>query len=111
MPVLIFERQGGIAGFQDKLVVGYGGEYYLSRGATGDRIGMLPSDRRMELQGWLDRLAPFTWKSEDNPGGPDSMVQVLVWAGLGTANADDAQQQELLDWAANLLQELSAAGS
>ena len=30
-PLLVFERIGGIAGFQDKLVIGYGGEYYLER--------------------------------------------------------------------------------
>jgi hypothetical protein len=108
--VLIFERQGGIAGFQDKLVIGYAGEYYLWRDGR-DHIGLLDAERRVQLAGWSDSFVPFVIKLEDNPGGPDNLVHRLEWAALGRLYANQSQQEEILEWAANLLQELSAAGS
>ncbi len=109
VPLLTWEQQGGIAGFQDRLVLGQGGEYYLSRGGGLERIGSLPPEWQTELDAWRGRFAPFTLKLEDNPGGPDSMIRQLWWAGLGTVQADELQQQEILDWAVELFAELSAA--
>jgi hypothetical protein len=108
-PLLAFARTGGIAGFQDRLVIGYGGEYYLAQ-AGQERIGPLSQERQDQLQAWREELAPFTLKLEDNPGGPDNMVRQLVWAGLGKANASEAKQQEILDWAGGLFFELNQAG-
>ncbi|MBM4431658.1 MAG: hypothetical protein FJ026_15140 [Chloroflexi bacterium] len=108
--LLAFERTGGIAGFMDRLVVGYGGEYYLTSGGQVERIGLLSAERRGQLQTWLASFAPFTLRLEDNPGGPDNMVRGLVWAGLGRTNAGEAEQQEMLKWAGDLLAELSETG-
>ena len=108
-PLLTFERTGGIAGFQDRLVIGYDGEYYLAQGQR-ERIGMLSAERTTQLRGWYVRLAPFTLRLEDNPGGPDNMVRQVVWAGLGKVAASQAEQGEILKWAADLLAELSASG-
>jgi hypothetical protein len=107
--LLVFERQGGIAGFQDKLVVGYGGEYHLSLNGR-EHIGLLPAERRAQLAGWTERFAPFSTSLEDNPGGPDSMVHRLEWIGLGRLDAKQSQQEEILDWAAGLMGELGAVG-
>ena len=83
-PLLIAEQRGGIAGFQDRLVLGQGSEYYLSRADGLERIGSLPPEWRTQLDAWRGRFAPFTLKLEDNPGGPDNLVRQLWWAGLGT---------------------------
>jgi len=108
VPLLIFERTGGIAGFQDKLVIGYGGEYYLSRSGQKERIGRLGPDELAQLETWAQGFAPLTLRFEDNPSGPDNLIQQLIWTGLGTGTADEEQQQEMLAWAVKLLDELSA---
>ena len=108
VPLLILERTGGIAGFQDKLVIGYGGEYYLTRSGQKERIGALSPDRLAQLETWARGFAPLTLRFEDNPSGPDNLIQQLIWIGLGTRTADEGQQQEMLAWAVNLLDELSA---
>lgn len=108
-PLLVFERIGGIAGFQDKLVIGYSGEYYLERQGQEERIGLLSKERRAQLENWLDHFAPLTLRLEDNPGGPDNLLHQLVWTGRGTATANHTQQDEMLNWATSLLDELSAA--
>ena len=109
--LLVFEQQGGIAGFQDRLVVGYGGEYYLQRGGRVERIGSLGLEKRGQLEGWAEGFAPFTLRLEDNPGGPDNLVRQLVWVGLGKLSANGSQQKEILDWGADLVGELSAVAS
>ncbi len=108
-PVLILERTGGIAGFADKLVLGTNAEYYLSRRGHQDRIGQLGQAQRAQLDDWLQRFGPFTLRVEDNPGGPDSMLHELMWDGVGPIVASETQQQAILEWARNLLAELSGA--
>jgi hypothetical protein len=105
-PLLTFERTGGIAGFQDRLVIGYSGEYYL-KSSRVERIGPLSAERTTQLHTWFVQLAPFTLRLEDNPGGPDNMVRQATWAGAGKATATQAEQQEILKWASDLLAELS----
>jgi len=105
--LLTFERTGGIAGFQDRLVIGSAGEYYL-RQAAAERIGSLSVERSSQLRDWSARLAAFTLRLEDNPGGPDNMVRQVMWTGPGKATATQAEQQEILKWASDLLAELSA---
>jgi hypothetical protein len=104
-PLLTFERSGGIAGFQDRLVIGYSGEYYL-KSIQVERIGSLSAERATQLRNWFVRLAPFTLRLEDNPGGPDNMVRQVTWTGLGKVTAAQAEQQEILKWASDLLAEL-----
>ena len=109
-PLLTFERSGGIAGFQDRLVVGYNGEYYLARGGQQERIGSLSEERQAQLESWLAETAPFTLRLEDNPGMPDNMVRQVVWRGPGKKLPAESQQRAILDWASDLLAELSTAG-
>lgn len=107
-PLLTFERTGGIAGFQDRLLIGYKGEYYLVRSGRPERIGSLSPQRLSQLRSWMERVAPFTLRLEDNPGGPDNLIRQLIWAGQGRSVPDEALQQEILNWAISLLDELSA---
>jgi hypothetical protein len=110
LPLFVLERQGGIAGFAEKLVLGGHGEYYLERGGGLQRIGTLQAPQRGQLDGWREGFADFSLKLEDNPGGPDNLVRLLTWYGDGTSEATQAQQQEILDWAIRLLNQLSTAG-
>lgn len=105
-PLLIFERVGGIAGFQDHLVIGYNGEFYLRQGSV-ERIGSLSAERTIQLRQWFTRLAPFTLRLEDNPGMPDNMVRQVVWAGLGRVTVSQAEQQQILKWVSDLLTEMA----
>lgn len=105
-PLLTFERIGGIAGFQDRLVIGNDGEYYL-KSTQVERIGSLSADRVSQLRNWFARLAPFTLRLEDNPGGPDNMVRQVTWAGLGKTTATQTEQEQILKWASDLLAELT----
>ena len=109
VPLLTFARTGGIAGFQDRLVIGDSGEYYVAQ-SSQELIGTLSAERRTQLESWRDSFAPFTLKLEDNPGGPDNMVRELILQGLGKTNAGEQKQQELLDWVTSLFAELTAAG-
>ena len=105
-PVLVLERSGGIAGFMDHLVVGFDGQYYLSQ-RQKEFIGSLSADSTAWLRERYNRLASFTLRLEDNPGGPDNMVRQVTWAGLGKTAATQAEQEQILQWAGDLLAELT----
>jgi hypothetical protein len=105
--VLTYARTGGIAGFQDRLIIGAGGEYYLTQQAN-ETIGSISSARRKVLDNWMAKYAHFTLTLEDNPGGVDSMKRQAVWTGNGTTIPTDAEQRQVLEWAAALVQELTA---
>jgi len=106
--LLSFERTGGIAGFMDRLTISAGGEYHLTRRGQPERIGVLRKEQRAQLDTWQQRLAAFTLTLEDNPGGPDNMKHEAIWSGAGKAAPTQAEQRQVLDWAATLLGELSA---
>lgn len=107
-PVLVVERTGGIAGFADHLVVGFDGQYYLSQ-RQKEFIGSLSAESTAWLRDQYNRLAPFTLRLEDNPGGPDNMVRQIVWTGLGKEVATQAEQQKILNWGIDLLATLVKA--
>ena len=62
-----------------------------------DRVE-LAQGRQHPIQELTDLLTP----------GPDSLVRQLWWAGLGTVQANEQQQQAILDWAMDLFYQLSA---
>lgn len=104
-PVLNFKLSGGIVGFCDDLTLDAAGNYILRRAcAQPAEIGgaLTPVDFD-SLNSWVQTLASFELKSEDNPGGPDNMAMELVFTGQGSTSADEAQKQALLDWANSLL--------
>jgi hypothetical protein len=104
-PLLVLDRSGGIAGFQDHLVIGYHGQYYLAQGQQ-ELIGTLSAETTSWLTERSSHLAPFTLRLEDNPGGPDNMVRQVMWTGLGNQVATQAEQQEILTWGVDLLASL-----
>ncbi len=108
-PLLVFSRLGGIAGFQDRLVIGERGQYYLVQSGR-ELLGSLSTDRQAQLDRWRAQFAPFTLRFEDNPNGPDNMVREVSWTGTGPRVPGAAEQEEIFAWAAQCLAEFSAQG-
>lgn len=106
--LLSFERTGGIAGFMDRLTISAAGEYQLTRKGQPERNGTLNNEQRAQLDTWQQRFSAFTLTLEDNPGGPDNMKREAIWSGVGKTAPTQAEQRQILDWAAALLGELSA---
>lgn len=104
-PVLNFKLTGGIVGFCDDLTLDAAGNYALRRACAqpAEITGTLtPPDLAMH-NSWVQKLASFQLKSEDNPGGPDNMAMELVFNGQGTTQADEVQKRAILDWVNSLL--------
>lgn len=110
-PRLTFQEEGGIAGFCDTLVVTLEVARYEScKGPTAERP--TSASERDVLAEASNRLKSFTVRSEDNPGGPDSLTRVLTLVGAGSAEATEEDQIALTRLATEILRDLrQAAGS
>ncbi len=107
-PVIMqFRRQGGIAGLCDEVKVHSGGiiEYHTC-GQPVNTATLTPEERQ-ELAGWMKELSAFTFKQEDNPGGPDNLMRELEFAGQGSTPATDEQKQTMLSWIESIYAELA----
>lgn len=104
-PVLNFKLSGGIVGFCDDLTLDAAGNYVLRRACAqpAEITGTLAPPDFDSLKSWVQNLASFQYKSEDNPGGPDNMAMELVFTGQGATQPDEAQKQTILDWVNSLL--------
>lgn len=103
--VLEFYRSGGIAGFQDRLVVFDDGSARLQHGNEKPVDVDLPADRWKKVKNYVSIFKPFAWHHEDNPGGPDNLVTDLDFYGAGKFDAAFDNQAEV----ANYIQDLLAA--
>lgn len=105
--VMRFHRQGGIAGLCDDVAIHADGviEYHTCNRPT--QTATLTQGEREELAGWVGELSAFTFKQEDNPGGPDNLVRELQFAGKGTSSATDEQKQMMTDWIERIYSELA----
>lgn len=105
--VMRFRRQGGIAGLCDDVAVHKDGiiEYHTCNRPI--QTATLTQGERQELVGWVDELSAFTFKQEDNPGGPDNLVRELQFAGQGSSPATDDQKQMMSGWIERIYGELA----
>jgi len=101
-PVLDFSLFGGLIGFCDELIIDPNGEYTLRICDHDDIVGKLGEGDWGSLQTWYDSLASFNLTFEDNPGKPDNLVTNLSFNGRGQAEADERQQQVIVDWVSSL---------
>lgn len=104
-PVLVFTLSGGIVGFCDELTLDSAGGYALRRPCAdpAELTGTLAPPDLDALNGWVQNLAGFQLKFEDNPGGPDNLASALTFTGQGSTTADETQQRAVFDWANSLL--------
>jgi hypothetical protein len=97
---LSWQREGGIAGFCDSLLVYASGEAYASN-CKGDQgqAGMLTDDERAELVKWLDSYGAVGHEQSDGAVA-DSMTIRVSFQGYGsTATLSEAEQGDLQAWA------------
>lgn len=105
--VMRFHRQGGIAGLCDDVAVRVDGLIEYRRCGQPVQMATLTLDERKELTGWVEELSGFTFKQEDNPGGPDNLVRELQFLGQGSKPATDEQKQRMLGWIESVYGELA----
>jgi len=96
---LVWEREGGIAGFCDRLTLGGDNNAQYGRCAEGLRAGQLTSEEYTRYLGYVARYTSFEVAGQSNPGGPDNMTIRLRLAGRGARAANDAERAELAAWA------------
>lgn len=99
---LVFSVSGGLVGFCDELSIDAGGNYILNICDQEEYSGTLSGPDKASLQSWLDNLTGFQLVQEDNPGGADNLSTTLIFNGTGDVEADENQQQIILDWASGL---------
>jgi len=109
---LTWTRDGGIAGFCDRLAVFLSGEVYGSQcksqpnGTMGTFASLLSADERTQFDTWFKELGQVNVDASDPEGVSDRMVVTLEFYGNGKGTLGKSDQQELFLWAQNLLQKL-----
>ena len=99
-PVLVWHREGGIAGSCDDLTVSADGSYTAER-CTGEAMtSTLTADEQALLNDWIARLAPFEINQTD-PATADAMTIKLTFAGEGTQEPSEADRQAIQAFAAD----------
>ena len=111
---LSWQRQGGIAGFCDELIVYRSGEV-VGLDCKGDQVSQgtlattLSEADLAQFNGWLTQYGAVTVAHEDGAVA-DAMSVTLNLNGLGAAQPGEAEQQAMVEWAQNLYAQLQPAG-
>lgn len=109
---LTWVREGGIAGFCDKMTVFLSGEVYSDQcksqpaKAINSLAVLLTPQERAEFQGWIAEYGSVTVDASDPKGVADGMTMVLNLYGTGSARPLNEVETELLAWAQALFQRL-----
>lgn len=110
--VLVWKREGGIAGFCDILTVFRSGEVYSSNcssqseGAMGTLATLLTATEQKQFHQWITEWGEVKLDASDPKGVADGMVLTLDWFGTGSADPSESEQQELFTFAQDVYQEL-----
>lgn len=101
---LTWSRDGGIAGFCDRLIVFLSGEIYGSQCKSGDgRMGvfssLLSSEEREQFSAWISKNGTATLDVSDPKGTTDGMSLVIEFYGMGKGKPGKPVQQEIFIWA------------
>lgn len=109
---LTWSRDGGIAGFCDRLTVFLSGEVYGSscnsnrEGRVAAISALLSADELSQFQAWLDEYGTVTLDASDPVGVSDRMSLTLTLYGRGSAKPVKNAEAELFTWAQTLYQRL-----
>lgn len=109
---LTWSRDGGIAGFCDRLTVFLSGEVYgnqckLQEGAMSTLANLLTAQERSQFAAWVAEYGQLTLDASDPAGVADGMSLVLVFYGNGNLKPSEDAQGELFAWAQELYREVS----
>ena len=109
---LTWSREGGIAGFCDRLTVFRSGEVYGSScksqpdGTMGTFAGLLSLAEMDQFHAWMNEYGTVTLDASDPKGVADGMTLVLNLYGSGSAKPVKDTETELFTWAQTLYQKL-----
>jgi hypothetical protein len=110
--IMVWNREGGIAGFCDNLTVQVTGEVTTSscKGNKTQVTGTLrlTAGQLQKIYDWMDMYKGFEFVQSDGAVA-DSMMIRLAFSGAGTKEASDTDQQEIVDFAARLFVDTGAA--
>lgn len=111
---LTWTREGGIAGFCDRLTVFLSGEVYGSncRSDPNETSGyfarLLTAAQQEQFTTWYLRFGDVDLDISDPKGVADQMIHTLVFHGDGTSKPGRADQQAMFEWAQKLFQKLNS---
>lgn len=109
---LTWSRDGGIAGFCDRLTVFRSGEVYGNscksqpEGTMGALASLLSLAEMDQFQAWMNEYGTVTLDSSDPAGVSDRMTLTLNLYGSGSAKPLKDVESELFTWAQALYQKL-----
>ena len=111
---LTWKREGGIAGFCDRLIVFLSGEIYGSQcksrpdGTTGTFAKLLSASEQRQFNAWMTKFGEVHVDASDPRGVSDRMEVMLDFYGLGSSKPSDTEQQAIFAWVQDLFQKLNA---
>jgi hypothetical protein len=105
---LSWQRTGGIAGFNDNLLVYLSGEVYGSwaGGSKDSQLSALTADQQAQLKDWLAKFGTVSINHQDPANASDAMSVSFTLIGSGSAQPTEAEQQAMLDWSQTVLSSL-----
>jgi len=108
---LTWSRDGGIAGFCDRLTVFLSGEVFGSQCKSQDgRMGiftdLLSVKERSQFNSWMGQYGEKTLDASDPKGTADGMLLVIELFGDGKGKPGKPVQEEIFTWAQAVFQEL-----
>ncbi len=110
-PVLIWQREGGIAGFCDGLNIFADGRVNVTT-CQGEVVesNTLSPDQQTQLAAWVDRLVGFE-KTWSDGAVADSMTVLIRFFGGGVDTASEDEMQVMSNFAADIYANLAMDGS
>lgn len=110
---LIWARDGGIAGFCDRLTVFLSGEVYGNRcnsqeaGRMSAFSSLLTPEQRAQFDDWIARYGQITIDTSDPKNVSDRMTVTLAFFGTGSrTSVQSSDSQEMMEFAQALYQKL-----
>lgn len=108
---LTWSRDGGIAGFCDRMTVFRSGEVYGSQCKSEDGrmetfAHLLSVAERDQFSSWMGRYGEKTLDASDPKGMADGMSLVIELFGSGNGKPGSIVQREIFTWAQELFNEL-----
>lgn len=102
--IITYKRTGGIAGFCDEMQVMANGQVLTKTCADHESAYSLTVLQHARLADWITRYASFSYQVTD-PASADAMTIELVFSGLGSQQPDHAQQEEIVNFASEVLKQ------
>lgn len=110
---LVWTREGGIAGFCNRLTVFLSGEVYASDCRSEQSEGtmklfadVLSATEQQQFFEWIQEFEQVSLDASDPKGVSDRMLVTLEFYGSGESQPTKAEQQALFEFAQNLYLEL-----